>query len=244
MALSTEAIIAKAKSFSGVKAGIISLEDVLNSPSYQTTPEEEWSISTRLSNNRTVTEWPANAKSVLVLGLHHPEDKPQLDWCKNRNTTGNRMLMKIAQVFQQWCTNELGLDAIPLPYFTENGGLFLKDAAVLAGLGIIGKNNLLINPEWGPRIRLRSILIEGELKSTEPLQGFSPCKSCGRACRLACPQKAFSTGNYYRTSCISQMKKDIAGATPDGDKEEDGNASLIIKYCRCCEFACPVGRED
>jgi epoxyqueuosine reductase len=38
----------------------------------------------------------------------------------------------------------------PLPYKVEEGGMFLKDAATLAGLGIIGKNNLLITPEFEP----------------------------------------------------------------------------------------------
>jgi epoxyqueuosine reductase len=38
----------------------------------------------------------------------------------------------------------------PLQYKVEEAGMFLKDAATLAGLGIIGKNNLLITPEFEP----------------------------------------------------------------------------------------------
>ncbi|OEU84203.1 MAG: hypothetical protein BA873_15555 [Desulfobulbaceae bacterium C00003063] len=67
---------------------------------------------------------------------------------------------------KKWLRKEHSLDSQPLPYNVEKGGLFLKDAAVISGLGIIGQNNLLFHPEWGSRIRLCSILIEGDLQPT------------------------------------------------------------------------------
>jgi len=236
--LSTE-IIVKAESFPGIKAGIARLEDILKAPSYQVVPDGEWSTS--LANEGTVTEWPPDAKSVLVLGLYHPEDNPQLDWWDGGNTMGNRRLKEISDSLKQWLKEEHGLSALPLPYHLEWGGLFLKDAAALAGLGIVGRSNLLLNPEWGPRIRFRSILIEGELEPTRPIEGFSPCESCGEICHSACPQNVFSTGVYYRPNCIAQLDADIANKMLDGEVGEDGIPRLVIKYCRACEFACPVG---
>lgn len=236
--LSTDIII-KAESFPGIKAGIARLEDILKSPSYQVVPDGEWSTS--LSKEGMVTEWPPEAKTVLVLGLHHPEDNLRLDWWDGGNTMGNRRLMEISDYLKSWFKEELGLSALPLPYHIERGGLFLKDAAVLAGLGIVGRSNLLLNPEWGPRIRFRSILIEGELEPTRPIEGFSPCESCGEICHSACPQNVFSTGAYYRPNCIAQIHADIANKMPDGEVGEDGIPRLVIKYCRACEFACPVG---
>jgi len=41
----------------------------------------------------------------------------------------------------------VGINACPLPYRVEQGGILLKDAAVLAGLGVTGKNNLVITPQ-------------------------------------------------------------------------------------------------
>jgi len=52
----------------------------------------------------------------------------------------------------------------------------LKDAAVLAGLGCIGKNNLLLTPEYGSRVRLRAFTIDLVLPSTGPLP-FDPCEN-------------------------------------------------------------------
>jgi len=236
--LSTE-IIVKAESFLGIKTGIARLEDILKATSYQVVPDGEWSAS--LSKEGTVTEWPPDAKSVLVLGLHHPEDNPRLDWWDSGNTMGNRRLMEISDSLKQWLKEEHGLSALPLPYHVEWGGLFLKDAAVLAGLGIVGRSNLLLNPEWGPRIRLRSILIEEELEPTRPIEGFSPCDSCDEMCHNACPQNVFSTGVYCRPDCIAQLKTDTANKMPDGEVGKDGIPRLVIKYCRACEFACPVG---
>lgn len=236
--LSAEVIV-KAESFSGIKAGIARLGDILKAPSYQVVPDGEWSTS--LSNEGTVTEWPPDAKSVLVLGLHHPDSKPELDWWDGGNTMGNRQLMRISDSLKRWFIEEHGLNAIPLPYHIEWGGLFLKDAAVLAGLGIIGKSNLFLNPEWGPRIRLRSILIEGDIEPTKPIQGFSPCDSCGEICHSSCPQNVFSSGAYNRPKCITQLDADIANKMPDGEAGENGIPGPVIKYCRACEFACPVG---
>jgi len=73
----------------------------------------------------------------------------------------------------------------PLPYHIENGGIYLKDAAVLAGLGTIGRNNLLITPEFGPRVRLRALLAGVDLPPTGPA-GFDPCEGCPAPCLTDC----------------------------------------------------------
>jgi len=237
--LSSE-LIAKSESFPGIKAGIARLEDILKAPSYQAVPNRECR-SRLLDTEVNVTEWPPDAKSVIVLGLHHPKDNPQLDWWDGGNTMGNHPLMKISDSLKQWLKNEYGFSALPLPYYVEYGGLFLKDAAVQAGLGNVGRNNLLLNPEWGPRIRLRSILVECVLEPTGPVEGFFPCESCGELCHSVCPKNGFSTGVYHRPSCIEQLNADRANSMPDGEAGEDGIPGLVIKFCRACEFACSVG---
>jgi epoxyqueuosine reductase len=237
--LSSE-IIVKAESLPGIKAGIARLEDILKAPSYQVVPEGEWSSS--LSNEEAVTEWPADAKSVLILGFYHPEDEPQLDWWDGGNTMGNRRLIEISGYLKKWLKEKKGLSALALPYHVERGGLFLKDAAVIAGLGIVGRSNLLLNPEWGPRIRFRSILIEETLEPTGPIEGFSPCESCSEICHSACPKDAFSTGVYCRPDCTAQLNADIANKMRDGRQVgEDGEPNVVIKYCRACELVCPAG---
>jgi epoxyqueuosine reductase len=86
----------------------------------------------------------------------------------------------------EWIAHTFSIKTYKLPYFVEKDGIFLNDAAVYAGLGCIGKNNLVISPEYGPRIRFRALLLNKEAKSTDPCE-FNPCENCGQPCRSACP---------------------------------------------------------
>jgi len=87
--------------------------------------------------------------------------------------------------------------------------VFLKDAATLAGLGIIGKNNLLITPEFGPRVRFKALFLDVDLEPTSPID-FTPCEGCDMPCRRVCPQEAFRNVSYSRALCDTQMGEDVA----------------------------------
>lgn len=63
-------------------------------------------------------------------------------------------------------------------------------AATRAGLGWIGKNSCLVTPEYGPRVRLVTILTDMPLEINEPVLK-SRCHDC-RMCADACPAKALS----------------------------------------------------
>jgi epoxyqueuosine reductase len=233
-------IIAKAEEFPGIRAGIARLEDVLNGSSYRVTPDGEWTTS--LSDDAAVTDWPPDDRSVLVLGLSHPEDDPRLDWWELGNTWGNKRLMQVSEVLKEWIRDVFDRHVQPLPYHVEKGGLFLKDAAVLAGLGIVGRNNLLLHPLWGPRIRLRSLLIEGDVAPTQAITGFSPCDTCDEFCQSACPAGAFPEGAYNRPRCLVQLNQDREKRIPAGQTGEDGTPNPVITFCRACELACPLGK--
>jgi len=63
-----------------------------------------------------------------------------------------------------------------------------KHAAELAGLGTMGRHTILINPEYGPRVRLACLLTDAEMESS-PISRKDPCINCD-ACIRACPAKA------------------------------------------------------
>ena len=237
--LLAEYIIDQAEKSPDICAGIALLGDVIDAPAYHAEPQTEWTDGQKRNGIRVT--WPAEAQSVLVLGLAHPETHPQLDWWARKNTEGNRQLMRISESFQKWLHEAHHTIATPLPYHLEKGGLFLKDAAVLAGLGIIGNSNLLLHPEWGSRIRLRAILINATLEPSKRLKDFAPCDDCDNRCHTACPQNAFAQGCYSRPECIAQMNIDIQNSAPQKDQNSSGPAVMTTRYCRACELVCPAG---
>ena len=69
-------------------------------------------------------------------------------------------------------------------------GLFShKRAAVAAGLGDIGQNNLFSHRQYGSKLRLGTVLTDAPMPSPQPRERL--CIGCGR-CRAACPAGAIA----------------------------------------------------
>ena len=239
----TKKIVEKAKSLGATIAGVASVESLRASPSHRIYPKIGMNLKVNWQDAEDDVKpeevvWPADAVSVVVIGVEHNADKPELDWWDGKGTPGNRILIRINKKLSDWIENTFSAKTYKLPYFVEKGGIFLKDAAVMAGLGCIGKNNLVITPEYGPRIRLRALLLDRKTEATGPLE-FNPCEDCKQPCRKACPIKAFQktvyaakelgqfilpgiNGTYDRLTCNVKMEKDIEEAVmaiPAGDEE-------------------------
>ena len=202
--------------------------------------------------------WRPEAKSVLAIALHHPAEKPEMDWWMGRtNPPGNKILMRIIKELCEWIPEKYGYQTFHLPYQVGKGGLYLKDACVLAGLGCVGANNMLVTPQYGPRVRLRALTVDANMPSTGPI-AFDPCKFCDQPCRRACPQKAISQkvydpadyaglenlpgrdGMYNVATCDVQNAKDVENAKLE-QLEGMSKPEKILRFCRKCELSCPVG---
>lgn len=206
-------------------AGIANADILRKSPSHRDTSRQTLPKATR---------------AVLVLALHHPSTQPELDyWGGKGDTRGNLLLIRMAKDIARQAESELSICALPLEYPATDQGTFLKDAAVLAGMGIIGKNNLLITPKYGPRVRLRALALEVELPPTEQGADFDPCSSCAMPCREICPQAAFASNRYNRSMCKIQMQIDESSSLESADAN-----GYVVSYCRKCELACPIGQTE
>jgi len=230
-------LIAEVEKWDGIQGRIADIADVLNSPSYKANAREYW----RDEHAEQTIQWLPNASSLLILVMHHPQEKPELDFFDRGNTSGNRWLTKISMVLVEWLYDTHGIKAQALPYQVEKGGVYLKDAACLAGLGVIGKNNLLIHPTWGPNVRLRSVLIQDHLPPSAPLDNFNPCYRCAMPCRKACPENAITQEKFHRQSCMIQLDSDRENQVESGQEDAEGAPLLVTAWCRRCEFACPMG---
>jgi epoxyqueuosine reductase len=103
----------------------------------------------------------------------------------------NRAVHEMAEIFHAEGHRSIPLCAAP-GFITDQRylkALFsYKHAAALAGLGTIGRNSLLITPEFGPRVRLACLLTEAPVEET-PRTQEEGCTQCD-ACIGVCPAQA------------------------------------------------------
>jgi epoxyqueuosine reductase len=246
-------------------AGVANVEDLKKSPAFTVIAKmpKYNGVGTCMcgENDNFLPEvvWPEEIKSVVVLAYHHPVSEPKMDyWVDGYNTIGNRRLIDIGKKFKSIMEKE-GVATYSFNYHIEKGGIFLKDSAVVAGLGCIGRNNLLINPQYGPYIRLRAIGLNLDLPSIGPLE-YDPCDKCEVKCWENCTKGAFSKkiysevelgrselpgriGNFNRLVCDIQMKEDEVNIIRvEIPEKSDKSFGKVVKYCRYCEYACPIGK--
>ena len=242
-------IVEKAKELGASLAGIARIEDLKASPSYEIYANnpfyEEYDPSTSDYHEFKGVKWCDEHKSVLAWALSHPESEPVLDWWSLKVkgfTPGHGVMRTQSRQLRLWMEEEFGLKAYSLPYQIEYGGAFLKDSAHLAGIGVIGKNNLLVTPEFGTRVRLRGIFIEAELEPTGP-SNFDPCNGCDKPCHSACPRNVFRSGSFDRSICKEENDERYANEEMlDGSIMGIEEPSMVMKPCRYCELACPVAQ--
>ncbi len=119
----------------------------------------------------------------------------------------------------------------------------LKPAATIAGLGIKGKNTLIINTEHGPFIRFTSVLTEAEFEPDEP-SSEDLCGDCTR-CIDACPTKALRPYEINIKQCLT-YSAEHQFVTLDEDVRAL-EKKIIMKptlnsFCECtiCQEVCPI----
>lgn len=104
------------------------------------------------------------------------------------------------------------------------GFISLKHAAEIAGLGVIGKNYLLTNPQYGNLIWLSAVLTNAKLIPDKKIKLSAMCRGCNK-CVEACPVKALDEiTSFGKKGCSSHYKIE--------------NGKLRIK-CFLCRTVCP-----
>ncbi|MCX6566655.1 MAG: hypothetical protein NTW38_09615 [Candidatus Aminicenantes bacterium] len=105
-----------------------------------------------------------------------------------------------------------GFLALPVPASLVLGGekpiahVSHKKIAFLAGLGHIGRNNLLVHPALGSRVRLVTVLTNMPLEASAPSD--ADCGSCV-ACLASCPAQAIKTRpeDFDHRRCFEKLEE-------------------------------------
>jgi epoxyqueuosine reductase QueG len=127
---------------------------------------------------------------------------------------------------------EKGFTAFAIPasqivdWQNQKAHLSHKKLGVLAGLGWLGRNNLLVNKKFGSQFRLVSILTNIPLKTDKPIK--KDCQNC-YLCVKMCPVSAIkdNPASFDYLKCFEKLK-------------EFQKQRLVDQYiCGICVKICP-----
>ena len=119
-------------------------------------------------------------------------DRPTLIYLHHYRQV-NYHLDRMALALADFIQSTTSCQALPIAasqvidWQNQKAHLSHKHVARQAGLGWIGRNNLLVHPRWGSRVRLVSILTDLPLNVGEPIE--QDCGSCTK-CVDMCPARA------------------------------------------------------
>ena len=105
-----------------------------------------------------------------------------------------------------------GYASLPIPtsqildWENQKAHLSHKQLGVLAGLGWIGRNNLLVNEKLGSQFRLVSILTNMPIEADKPIK--KDCNNC-RLCVEVCPALAIKENpvDFDHGKCFEKLKE-------------------------------------
>lgn len=143
------------------------------------------------------------------------------------NVLLDELALKIANFIQS-----RGWDALPIPasqiidWENQRAHISHKHVALKAGIGWIGRNNLLVTPQFGSRQRLVTVLTDMPLQTDDPKPWG--CANC-LACISSCPSQSIKDkpGDFDHIGCHRQIKALIKAAGIS-----QNICGLCVKACR------------
>lgn len=177
-------------------------------------------------------------QSVVVFLSHFPLSSLKCKSLAPYTFIRNMMVKKIERITFDLCDEleQAGILTNPIPcdepyeYWDEEkkhgrGILSLKHAGMLAGLGTIGKNTLLLNNKFGNMMWIGAVLVSIKLEA-DPLASYDGCVEGCSLCIDSCPCDALDGTTIIQKAC----RESSFSWSPGGGS---------IYECNKCRIICP-----
>ena len=180
----------------------------------------------------TLTNYFHEHQDGLALGVTQPSAVgrvAQYAWTSDYHQVLGDRLEQLATAVRQVFPGSVTrcyVDAGPVPE---------RELAQLAGLGWIGKNMMLINPDIGSFTFIGVVLTDAELEPDLPFEA-DRCGTC-RRCLDACPTNAFvGPRDLDARACISYLTIEHRGDFTEAQRAQVGD---WLFGCDVCQDVCP-----
>jgi epoxyqueuosine reductase QueG len=205
--------------------------------------DERWLYASRVDTrdmSEAPNELPEGMTSVIVMGHQMNEDLVATYPSALAGAATGREYSHEAAVVMQVAAyiRNLGYQAVAS---MNDTGLVIP-YAIQAGLGEYARNQLVITPEFGPRLRFSKIFTNIPLAhdAPKPMGVRAFCDICTK-CADACPVKALPFGPPEVSTDVSAIKG-VRKWTSDAGKCF-GFWAKIASDCAICMRVCPFNRD-
>jgi epoxyqueuosine reductase len=184
-----------------------------------------------------------SARTVISLGTLYNTDRP---YSTDNSDPGQAAIARYAwgddyhvligrrlDVLLEWLREQAG-PGLEARAYVDTGPVQERVYAQHAGLGWIGKNTCLINPDLGSWVFLSEIICNLDLDVDPP--ALDHCGSCTR-CLDSCPTGALVDAHVLdSTRCLSYLTIELKGAIPVEQRDAVGEHAY---GCDICQDVCP-----
>ena len=206
--------------------------------------DERWLYESRVDTrdmSDATNNLPQGLTSVIVIGHQMEEDLVSTYPSALAGAATGREYSHEATIVMQVAAyiRNLGYEAVA----SMNDTALVIPYAIKAGLGEYARNQLVITPEFGPRLRFSKIFTNIPLAhdAAKPLGVRAFCDIC-TACADACPVKTLPYGSPTDIQPNISAIKGVRKWTSDAEKCFGFWASLASD-CAICMRVCPFNRD-
>ena len=195
------------------------------------------------AGGHNLQEIPEEFQYAIVMGYEEDYDMIKYfpTWIADATTSLGYSRMGITNSYLSSFIRNLGFKAIDC---NSNDVALSVPMAMQAGLGQLGRNGILVTPQFGPRLRLSKVITDLPLVADAPIDfGVTEfCSMCKR-CADMCPSQSIMHGE--RTAESHNISSAAGGLKwPINSLKCRMYWARVNKPCTICIGCCPYNKPD